>query len=238
MELAAQRKIVVWAHIALDFPGKGSIAVHLDGLLLVAAPPGPERRACGGVSIATGAVRMQRTKTMASKQTRKQATSPTKADTGEANKPARNRQRTPRRRASQAGSGSEATQTSSATTQAAAVPEGASESIDLSKNTTLSPESQVAQSKPQSEGAELATATVPGADRPRASTKRAALIGMLERPEGASVAEIGQRLGWLPHTVRAAITGLRHAGREVTRSKDATGQSMYRLARVETAPDR
>ena len=175
---------------------------------------------------------------MASKQTRKQAMSPAKADSGEANKPARNRQRTPRRRASQAGSGSEATQTGSATTQVAAVPEGASESIDLSKNTTLSPESQVAQSKPQSEGAELATATVPGADRPRASTKRGALISMLERPEGASVAEIGQRLGWLPHTVRAAMTGLRHAGRQVTRSKDVEGQSVYRLARVEAAPDR
>jgi hypothetical protein len=60
------------------------------------------------------------------------------------------------------------------------------------------------------------------------------LIGMLERPEGASVAELGQRLGWLPHTVRAAMTGLRHAGREVTRSKDADGQSVYRLARPET----
>ena len=104
---------------------------------------------------------MQRMKTMASKQTRKQAMSPAKADSGEANKPARNRQRTPRRRASQAGSGSEATQTGSATTQVAAVPEGASESIDLSKNTTLSPESQVAQSKPQSEGAELATGIDP-----------------------------------------------------------------------------
>ena len=34
MELAAQREIVVWAHIALDFPDKGSIAVHVDG------PPG------------------------------------------------------------------------------------------------------------------------------------------------------------------------------------------------------
>jgi len=32
---------------------------------------------------------------------------------------------------------------------------------------------------------------------------------MLERDKGASVAEIGQRLGWLPHTVRAAITGLK-----------------------------
>ena len=50
MKLAEQRKIVVSAHIALDFPGKGSIAVHVDGPLLVAAPPGPERRACGGVA--------------------------------------------------------------------------------------------------------------------------------------------------------------------------------------------
>jgi hypothetical protein len=175
---------------------------------------------------------------MASKQTNKQAKSAAKADTGEPNKPARNRQRAPRRRTPQARSKSAATRANSAAAKAAAAPERASESIDLSTNTTPSPEHQASQSKPPSEGADLATANVPGADRPRASTKRAVLIGMLERPEGASVAEIGQRLGWLPHTVRAAITGLRHAGREVTRSKDATGQSVYRLARVETAPDR
>ena len=109
-------------------------------------------------------------------------------------------------------------------------------SIDVSKNTTRSSGNQSSQSKPPSEGADLPTANVPGADadRPRANTKRAVLIGMLERPDGASVAELGQRLGWLPHTVRAAITGLRHAGREVTRSKDAEGQSVYRLARPET----
>jgi hypothetical protein len=179
-------------------------------------------------------MRIQRTKTMASKQPSKQTKSAAKADTGEANKPARDRQRAPRRRASQARSGSAATQTSSETTQAAVAPEGASESIELSKNTTLSPEDEASQSEPISEGADLATARMPDADRPRASTKRAVLIGMLERPEGASVAELGQRLGWLPHTVRAAMTGLRHAGREVTRSKDAEGQSVYRLARPET----
>jgi predicted ArsR family transcriptional regulator len=77
-------------------------------------------------------------------------------------------------------------------------------------------------------------ALVPGGDRARASTKRAVLIGMLERPEGAAVAEIGQRLGWLPHTVRAAMTGLRHAGREVTRRKDGEGRSVYRLAAPQT----
>ena len=79
--------------------------------------------------------------------------------------------------------------------------------------------------------------SVSSPDLPRASTKRAMLIGMLERAHGASVAEIGQRLGWLPHTVRAAITGLRHADREVTRSKNDSGQTVYRLAPVDT-PDR
>jgi hypothetical protein len=179
-------------------------------------------------------MRIQRTKTMASKQPRKQAKGPAKADTGEANETARNRQRAPRQRVSHAQSGSAATQTGSAAGPAAVAPEGASESIELSKNTTLPPQDQASQSEPISEGADLATARVPDADRPRASTKRAVLIGMLERPEGASVAEIGQRLGWLPHTVRAAMTGLRHAGREVTRSKDAEGRSVYRLASPET----
>jgi hypothetical protein len=181
-------------------------------------------------------MRIQRTKTMASKQPRKQAKSAAKVDTGEANKPARNRQRAPLRRVSQVRSASAPTETGSAAAQAGMAPEEASESIDVSKNTNRSPRNQSSQSKPQMEGADLPTANVPGpdADRPRASTKRAVLIGMLERPDGASVAELGQRLGWLPHTVRAAITGLRHAGREVTRSKDAEGQSVYRLARPET----
>ena len=177
---------------------------------------------------------MQRTKTMASKQTRKQATSAAKADTGEANKPARNRQRTPRRRTPQARSKATATQTGEAAALAAAAPKGASKSIGRSKNTTAPPEDPASQSDRIAEGVNLAMARMPDADRPRASTKRALLIGMLERPDGASVAELGQRLGWLPHTVRAAITGLRHAGREVTRSKDAEGQSVYRLARSET----
>src|SRR6266404_212407 len=183
-------------------------------------------------------MRIQRTMAMASKQSSKHAKNASKADTGEVNKPAIHRQREPRRRVSPARSGSAASQTSSVAVPAVVAPKGGSESIELSENTTPSPEHQASQFEPISEGADLATANAPSADRPLASTKRALLIGMIERPEGASVAEIGQRLGWLPHTVRAAMTGLRHAGREVTRSKDAAGQSVYRLARAETAPDR
>src|SRR3984893_15897653 len=200
-------------------------------------PPGSERRACGGASIAKGDA-IQRMKTMASKQPRKQAKSAEKCDIGEANQPARGRQRTPRRRTLQARSKSTATQTGEAAALAAAASRSTSKSIGRSKNTTPPPEDPASQSDRIAEGVNLAMARMPDADRPRASTKRAVLIGMLERPEGASVAEIGQRLGWLPHTVRAAFTGLRHAGREVTRSKDAEGQSVYRLAPVETAPDR
>jgi hypothetical protein len=100
------------------------------------------------------------------------------------------------------------------------------------------PEPTRSRSKRTTGRADLAAGSVSSADQPPASTKRAKLIAMLERPEGASVAEIGQRLGWLPHTVRAAITGLRQAGREVTRSKDADDRSVYRLAALEPANQR
>src|SRR6266446_5553767 len=191
----------------------------------------------GVVQASRRAMRIQRMRTMATKQPRKRAKSAEKSDIGEANQPARDSQRTPRRRTLQARSKSTATQTQTgeAAALAAAAPKGASKSIGRSKNTTAPPEDPASQSDRIAEGGNLAMAKMPDADRPRASTKRAVLIGMLERPEGASVAEIGQRLGWLSHTVRAAITGLRHAGREVTRSKDAES---HRLAPVETAPDR
>jgi DNA-binding MarR family transcriptional regulator len=93
-------------------------------------------------------------------------------------------------------------------------------------------------SKPGTEQVDLKAPSASGAEQPPASTKRAQLIGLLERPEGATVAQIGQRLSWLPHTVRAAITGLRKAGREVTRSKDADDRSVYRLVSIETASKR
>ena len=99
------------------------------------------------------------------------------------------------------------------------------------------PEQARSRSKPIGDRADLTTTGVSGGEPP-ASTKRAQLIGMLGRPEGASVVEIEQRLGWLPHTVRAAITGLRKAGREVTRSKDANDRSVYQLVTVKIAGER
>ena len=166
---------------------------------------------------------------MANTQTRKRAKNTGKSDTGE-NKLLHSAPRQPRRRPARARSGS---MSSDPTVLAAALPEATAED-DAGPTITGEPaEHAEVRSAPQSEGADVMTSRTLTAERP-ASTKRAKLIGMLERPEGACVTEIGQRLGWLPHTVRAAITGLRHAGREVTRGTDENGRSIYRLTLVES----
>ena len=41
----------------------------------------------------------------------------------------------------------------------------------------------------------------------RAGTKQAQIIAMLQRPEGATVAEMVEASGWLAHTVRGCISG-------------------------------
>jgi hypothetical protein len=56
------------------------------------------------------------------------------------------------------------------------------------------------------------------------------LIALLSRTGGTSVEEIVTVTGWLPHTTRAAITGLRHAGYDIARTKDRDQPaSIYRI---------
>jgi len=50
-------------------------------------------------------------------------------------------------------------------------------------------------------------------------TKRSLLIDLLKREGGASLDELIEATGWLPHTTRAAMTGLRKAGMDVTSDK-------------------
>jgi len=158
-----------------------------------------------------------------------------KVDTGATNRPFADNEREPQRGNRRARSHSGTARSDRAGATAAAAPKTSLNGKGVIHDTLEQADSGV---KPVAERADLRTTGMSGAEQPPAGTKRAQLIGLLERPEGATVAEIGQRLGWLPHTVRAAITGLRKAGREVTRSKDADDRSVYRLAPVETAGER
>jgi hypothetical protein len=76
---------------------------------------------------------------------------------------------------------------------------------------------------------EAAVPTATPAATPRPGSKHAQLITMLMQPNGKSIDELSQAFGWLPHTTRAAITGLRKSGHVVTRAKSDDGQSVYRV---------
>jgi hypothetical protein len=70
------------------------------------------------------------------------------------------------------------------------------------------------------------------APRTRADTKQAQLIAMLQRPEGATVAEIADALGWQHHTVRGAIAGAlkKKLGLDVESEKVDERGRVYRVA--------
>lgn len=71
---------------------------------------------------------------------------------------------------------------------------------------------------------------------PREGTKLSQLISMLERAEGAAISELMSATGWLAHTTRAALTGLRKRGYTVELEKDAgTQESRYRITAMPIA---
>lgn len=65
----------------------------------------------------------------------------------------------------------------------------------------------------------------------RAGTKQARIIAMLQRPEGASIAEIVAATSWQAHTARGAISGAlgKKLGLVVTSSKEGGRGRVYRI---------
>jgi hypothetical protein len=63
---------------------------------------------------------------------------------------------------------------------------------------------------------------------PRASSKVAAVIALLTGADGATMPDLIAATGWLPHTTRAALTGLRRKGHTITRGK-RDGVTCYRI---------
>ena len=66
-----------------------------------------------------------------------------------------------------------------------------------------------------------------GAPAPK-QTKAALVLALLRRGEGATLPELVAATGWLPHTTRAALTGLRKKGRTLDKSK-RDGVTCYRI---------
>ena len=58
------------------------------------------------------------------------------------------------------------------------------------------------------------------------------MLGLLKRPEGASIDQLVAATGWLPHTARAALTGLKKKGHKVASEKLDGQTRVYRV----TAP--
>lgn len=72
----------------------------------------------------------------------------------------------------------------------------------------------------------------PAADTatPRKGSKTAQVVAMLQRKNGATLAEIVQKMGWQKHTVRGFMAGaMKKAGYQVESFKPEGGERTYRL---------
>ncbi len=60
-------------------------------------------------------------------------------------------------------------------------------------------------------------------------TKLETISKQLHRPAGDNIAQLQKVTGWQPHSIRAALTGLRRKGHAIERSKSAKGNTVYRI---------
>ena len=66
---------------------------------------------------------------------------------------------------------------------------------------------------------------------PRTGTKQALIVEMLSKEGGATLDALIEATGWLPHTTRAALTGLRKKGYVIERiGGEGKGPSAYWVA--------
>ena len=72
--------------------------------------------------------------------------------------------------------------------------------------------------------------------QPRAGSKLALVIAMLSNEAGASLESLAEMAGWLPHTTRATLTGLRKRGFLIERVEHDQLGAVYRIARGSQMP--
>jgi len=82
-------------------------------------------------------------------------------------------------------------------------------------------------------GADVATNFGPTGPMEMRVTKLSMVIELLHREGGTSLAEIVKATDWLPHTARAALTGLRKKGHAIARSS-VDGETRYAIVAAAT----
>jgi hypothetical protein len=73
--------------------------------------------------------------------------------------------------------------------------------------------------------------------RRHAGSKRALVLSLLQQAQGASVTDLMNATGWLAHTTRAALSGLRKQGVTIERIQAPDGPRRYRVAASTGEPD-
>ena len=93
----------------------------------------------------------------------------------------------------------------------------------------VSPASAAPAAKVLKRSEEVTTQSVEPA-RPKAGSKRTLILALMQREQGATIGDLVGVTGWLPHTTRAALTGLRKSGVAIARTRAPEADaSVYRI---------
>ena len=102
----------------------------------------------------------------------------------------------------------------------------------MTKKTDKTANIKASKSKSAKSTEKPALAWAPNPDRTTTTSRlprKQQLLDMLARKNGARSSEMIAMTGWLPHTLRAALSGLRKQGHVIERIKVEDGSSLYRI---------
>lgn len=76
-------------------------------------------------------------------------------------------------------------------------------------------------------GNQAAEHTKPDSKRP--TTKKLVMRKLMARKSGATMQALTNATGWQPHSVRAALSGMRHSDLHIERGKNRKGETVYAI---------
>jgi hypothetical protein len=98
------------------------------------------------------------------------------------------------------------------------------------KAINIEPDDSAASERPDNPSAPSPKASRPRDGAPRPGSKLARAVDMLTARGGTTIAALVEATGWLPHTTRAVLTGLRKRGYRIEKEPAAEGHTAYRIA--------